>query len=91
MESSSNNIATLFERRCTYCGTKKSNTPGILELQKCSGCYSARYCCMEHQKKHRNEHKKQCKEMIQRRESSHYHEMKQLQMELDVPATPAPR
>ena len=63
MESSSNNATTKFERKCALCGAKKSTNPEKPKLWKCSGCFGARYCCVDHQKQHRQEHTAQCKEI----------------------------
>ena len=68
MESSSNNTTTKFERKCALCGAKKSTNPEKPKLQKCSGCFSARYCCVDHQKQHRKEHRAQCKEIAAKHE-----------------------
>ena len=68
MESSSNNTTTKFERKCALCGAKKSTNPEKPKLQKCSGCFGARYCCVDHQKQHRKEHRAQCKEIAAKHE-----------------------
>ena len=68
MESSSNNTTTKFERKCALCGAKKSTNPEKPKLWKCSGCFGARYCCVDHQKQHRKEHRAQCKEIAAKHE-----------------------
>ena len=54
-----------FRRACALCGsgTFKSKDPTQQKLKKCDSCYSARYCCRDHQKQHWPVHKPICKEI----------------------------
>ena len=54
------------ERKCAICGVKKSDQQKLL---KCSGCFSARYCSVQHQKEHWKTHKSLCKEIAARTEN----------------------
>jgi len=58
----------MFLRMCALCGAKKSTNPEKPKLQKCSGCFGARYCCVDHQKQHRKEHRAKCKEIAAKHE-----------------------
>ena len=51
------------ERKCAICGVNKSDQQKLL---KCSGCFSARYCSVQHQKEHWKTHKSLCKEIAAR-------------------------
>ena len=54
------------ERKCAICGVKKSDQQKLL---KCSGCFSVRYCSVQHQKEHWKTHKSLCKEIAARTEN----------------------
>ena len=43
---------------CASCGIAESDD---VKLKRCNGCYLVRYCGIECQKKHRREHKEECK------------------------------
>jgi ankyrin repeat protein len=53
----------MFLRKCAFCGATKSTNLEKPKLQKCSGCFCARYCCVDHQKQHRKEHRTLCKDI----------------------------
>ena len=55
------------ERKCAICGVEKSDQQKLL---KCSGCFSVRYCSVQHQKEHWKTHKSLCKEIAARTENS---------------------
>ena len=57
-----------FNRMCAFCGALKSTNPEKPKLQICSGCFGARYCCVDHQKQHRKEHRAKCKEIAAKHE-----------------------
>ena len=44
--------------RCASCGISGGDN---IKLKKCNACFLVRYCGIECQKKHRREHKKECK------------------------------
>jgi hypothetical protein len=50
-------------RHCAFCGTSEQD-----KLAHCKGCKSVYYCCREHQRAHRPDHRAECKKIAALRE-----------------------
>jgi len=54
------------------CAQYNSTDLGGKQLQRCSKCGIARYCCKEHQREHwKTTHKKHCKRIVKLKESTY--------------------